>query len=176
MADRPDVPTDLKRRLMIEAGYRCAIPMCGQVAPLQIDHIVPWATVKRHDFENMIILCANCHNRKGNRHGQIDRQALRRIKANLAVIHHRYSDLERRVLEFFAERRAEYGPAFAANPDVAPDWLRGLATPLHGTMRIMMVYLVRDGYVEVVPPGTRLWRPRPQPPRRGVAGSDLRPF
>ncbi len=159
MADRPEIRADLKRRLMIECGYRCAIPLCGAVAPLQIDHIVPWATVREHEFENMIVLCANCHGRKGDRHGQIDRTALRQIKANLSVIHHRYSDLERRVLEFFAERRAEYGPVLTSNPDVEDDWLRGLATPLHGTMRIMMVYLVKDGYVEVVPPGTRLWNP-----------------
>lgn len=142
---------------MIEAGHRCAIPMCRAVAPLQIDHIVDWAQVQRHEFENMIVLCANCHGLKTN--GHIDRLSLRRYKANLAVINSRYGDLERRALEYFAEQRERHRPIFDGQPDVAPDWPRGLALAVPGTMRLLMMYLVHDGYVELVPGGQRLLSP-----------------
>ncbi|MGC4895470.1 HNH endonuclease signature motif containing protein [Micromonospora sp. DT31] len=102
MADRPPVPAELERRLMIEAGHRCAIPTCRAVGPLQIEHIRDWHQVRQHNFENMIVLCANCHGRKGNRRGQIDRKSLYQYKANLSVVNSRYGELERRVLDFFS--------------------------------------------------------------------------
>jgi hypothetical protein len=141
---------------MIEAGHRCAIPTCRAAVPLQIEHIEDWVKVRRHDFENMIVLCANCHGRKGNGHGQIDRRSLRQYKASLAVINSRYGDLERRVLEHFAEQRELWRPVFAEDPEVEPDWLRGLAIGLPGSMRLLMKYLVQDGYVELVPSGRTL--------------------
>jgi hypothetical protein len=141
---------------LVEAGHRCAIPTCRAAAPLELEHIDDWATVQRHDFENMIVLCANCHGRKGDRSGQIDRLALRQYKANLAVINSRYGDLERRVLEEFAEQRTRLRPVFDGQPDVAEDWPRGLSVAVPGTMRLLMKYLVRDGYVELVPGGQRL--------------------
>jgi hypothetical protein len=146
----------LKRRLLIEAGHRCAIPTCRAVAPLQIEHIDDWANVRRHDFENMIVLCSNCHGRKGNGHGQIDRKALRQYKANLAVINSRYGDLERRVLEHLAEQRDALRLSLEGQFGVARDWPRGLAVALPGTMRLLMKYLVQDGYVELVPAGQAL--------------------
>ena len=63
---------------MLEAGHRCAILTCRQIGPLQIEHIEDWARVKKHDFENMIVLCANCHGRKGchrRRSPELDRTA-----------------------------------------------------------------------------------------------------
>jgi 5-methylcytosine-specific restriction endonuclease McrA len=47
---------------MIEAGYRCAI--CKETSGLEIDHIVEWAEVRKHEFNNIIVLCAVCHARK----------------------------------------------------------------------------------------------------------------
>lgn len=152
-AGRPRIPADLKRRLLVEAGHRCAIPTCRTAAPLQIEHIDDWAIVQRHDFENMIVLCANCHGRKGERPGQIDRRSLRQYKANLAVINSRYSTLERRVLEVLAEKRDLVRQAVPEDKR-APGWERGVSVALHGTMRIMMMYLLKDQIVEIAPPGT----------------------
>jgi hypothetical protein len=100
----------------------------------------------------MIVLCANCHGRKGNRRGQIDRKSLRQYKANLAVINSRYSDLERRVLEVFADQRQRLPEVFKGA--LPPGWERGLAVQIPGTLRLMMWYLVKDGYVEIAPAGT----------------------
>ncbi|MET8524705.1 HNH endonuclease signature motif containing protein [Micromonospora sp. NPDC005172] len=102
MTSRPSVSAELERRLMVEAGHRCAIPTCRAVGPLQLEHIDDWSRSKRHDFENMIVLCANCHGRKGNRRGQIDRKSLYQYKANLAIVNSRYGELERRVLDYFS--------------------------------------------------------------------------
>ncbi|MWV50036.1 hypothetical protein GRS96_12225 [Rathayibacter sp. VKM Ac-2803] len=61
-------------------------------------HIVPWETVRAHDFSNMLVLCHNCHWRYDTTK-EIDRKSIRAYKMNLSVLNARYSDYERRVLE-----------------------------------------------------------------------------
>ncbi len=90
-SDRPDIPRPLRRDVLIEAGFRCAMPHCRETT-VQIHHIVNWAQVHEHTFDNLIALCANCHARVTS--GEIDRTAVKRIKANLSVLNHRYGDLE----------------------------------------------------------------------------------
>jgi len=102
--DRPPIPEELRRAVLMEAGHRCAIPICHQV-PVEIAHIVPWAEVQEHTFDNLIALCPTCHTRYDTK--QIDRRSMRLYKANLAVVNGRYGDLERRVLRLFAENPAE---------------------------------------------------------------------
>jgi hypothetical protein len=97
---RPALPRKLEREVLMEAGHRCAIPVCRQT-PVEIAHIVPWAEVKEHSFDNLIALCPTCHTRYDK--GEIDRASMRQYKANLSVLNGRYGDLERRVLKFFAE-------------------------------------------------------------------------
>ena len=128
---RPNIPRPLDRDVRTEAGHRCAIPTCRATSGLQIHHIEPWATVQEHTFENLILLCANCHSRVTN--GEIDRLAIKQYKANLAVVMQRYGDLERRVLE-----------VFGANPQA--DLIE-----LSGGSEILMWYLLGDGYVVRVP-------------------------
>lgn len=56
---RPSIPEDTQRNLFFEVGHRCAV--CGESLSLQLAHIVQYAKSKSHDFENLIVLCANCH-------------------------------------------------------------------------------------------------------------------
>lgn len=77
---RPTIPADIRRAILVEAGHRCAIPRCGSTE-LDIHHIVPWETCKRHDYDNLIALCPNCHRRADN--GEIDRKSLRLYKSQL---------------------------------------------------------------------------------------------
>lgn len=132
--DRPAIPAALERALMIEAGYRCAI--CKGTDPLVIDHIIEWAEVQEHTFENMIVLCANCHGRKKKtsdpRH--INRASLRLIKDNLMMLNGRYSDLERRIIEKFQED-------LATNPIDAPSIV------IPERLQILARYLIKDGLV-----------------------------
>ncbi|MFI0860546.1 HNH endonuclease [Streptomyces smyrnaeus] len=84
-AKRPAIPRELRRRILIEAGHRCAIPTC-RATPVEIAHIDPWSKVKRHDFVNLIALCPTCHTRFDDPHGAIDRKAMRQYKANLSPL------------------------------------------------------------------------------------------
>ncbi|MEV5317116.1 HNH endonuclease signature motif containing protein [Streptomyces sp. NPDC052687] len=81
--NRPAVPRELERRLLVEAGHRCAIPACRST-PVELAHIVPWAKVQEHTFDNMIALCPTCHTRYDN--GHIDRRAMFQYKTNLRLL------------------------------------------------------------------------------------------
>ncbi len=121
---RPPILIALKRQLLVEAGHRCAIPTCRQT-PVELAHIVPWATCKEHAFDNLIALCPTCHTRYDC--GGIDRKAMLNYKHNLGVINSRYGDFEQRVLKVFAE-----------DPKSKEIWLPG-------GLDIMLMYLVQDG-------------------------------
>jgi hypothetical protein len=135
---RDPIPADLERDLFIEAGYRCAIPTCRAVAPLQIEHIEDWAKVKEHKFANMIVLCANCHGLKGDGPRKLDRKALRQIKSNLGIINGRYGEVERRVLAFLIKSPTIY------NGDK-------LTIKLPGGFEILIHYLLEDGILTPLP-------------------------
>ncbi len=103
LSQRPKVPAALRRRVLVEAGHRCAIPTC-RVSPVEIAHIVPWTDIREHEFSNLIALCPTDHTRYDT--GQIDRQSMYQYKRNLAELTARYGYFELRVLHYFA-----------ANPD-----------------------------------------------------------
>jgi hypothetical protein len=124
MANRPAIPAELQRKVLVEAGHRCAILRCRHETT-EIAHIVPWSKVKKHTFDNLIALCPNCHTRYDK--GEIDRKAMMIYKANLTLVTSRYGDLERRVLEEFAK-----------DPNVN-------TIKLPGVFDILMRYLIDDG-------------------------------
>lgn len=55
---RPPIPEILQREVRRHCGFGCVI--CGRM-PTQIEHIIPFSEVKDHQFENLALLCANCH-------------------------------------------------------------------------------------------------------------------
>ena len=97
---RDAIPAEIKRRVLVEAGHRCAIPTCRHIEG-DIHHIIPWAQCEAHDYENLIALCPNCHRRADR--GEIDRKSLKIYKANLRFAHDKFSNLE---LDFLFELRA----------------------------------------------------------------------
>ncbi|MFB6578537.1 HNH endonuclease [Streptomyces sp. NPDC056402] len=99
---RPAVPAALKRAVLEEAGYMCAIPTCRHTTT-EIAHIEPWARVKEHTFENLIALCPNCHTRFDQKR-EIPKASILRFKANLSVINARFGPMERQVLEAAADQ------------------------------------------------------------------------
>lgn len=131
-AERPPIPQPLRRQVLMEAGYRCAIPTCRQI-PVDLHHIIPWATVKAHTFDNLIALCRNDHGLAGD--GVIDRKALALYKRNLSLVNSRYGDMERRLIGYFAQ-----------NPDIKQ---AGFPTP--HTFEFMN--LLDDGLVSEVHSG-----------------------
>lgn len=121
---RPPIPAELKREVLVEAGHRCAIPTCRQV-PVELAHISPWAQRKEHRFDNLIALCPTCHTRYDR--GEIDRKSMLVYKHNLSILNSRYGELEQRVLRTFAE-----------NPQHNQIWLPG-------GLDILLMYLLQDG-------------------------------
>lgn len=91
MNQRPAIPSELRRRVLVEAGHRCAIPTCRHIE-VDVHHIIPWERVNEHSYENLIALCPNCHRRADR--DDIDRKSLRLYKANLRFAHDKFSQLE----------------------------------------------------------------------------------
>lgn len=79
---RTHLPINLKRRVLVEAGHRCAIPTCRDTTT-EIAHIVPYSKVKAHTFDNLIALCPNCHTRFDK--GEIDFKSIIIYKSNLSL-------------------------------------------------------------------------------------------
>jgi hypothetical protein len=124
MNNRPAIPRALERQVKMESGHRCAIPTCKQT-PVDIHHIVPWETCKKHEFDNLIALCPTCH-RKADR--EIDRKSIKMYKHNLSIVNSRYGDYERRILQYFVDNSDE---EFIELPD-------GKNT------EILLMFLIRD--------------------------------
>ena len=70
---RSAIPADMRRKVLVEAGHRCAIPHCT-FTEIDVHHIIPWEICQEHSPENLIALCPNCHRRAHK--GEIDRKAL----------------------------------------------------------------------------------------------------
>lgn len=60
-ARRPEIPSAISREVLIESGHRCAV--CGDGCSLERAHIIPWRESREHRLENLICLCATCHER-----------------------------------------------------------------------------------------------------------------
>lgn len=71
--ERQAIPAEIRRKVLVEAGHRCAIPHCT-FTEIDVHHIVPWEICQEHSPENLIALCPNCHRRAHK--GEIDRKAL----------------------------------------------------------------------------------------------------
>ncbi len=96
MSDRSSIPTEIKRKILIEAGYRCAVPTC-RFPIIENAHIVSWAESKDHSYENLVALCPNCHSMYDS--GKIDRAAIIAYKKKLMFLNEIYSRFELDVLD-----------------------------------------------------------------------------
>jgi hypothetical protein len=95
------VPVPVMRDILLEAGYRCAIPRC-MVHTLEIAHIVSYEESGGDNSpENLIALCPN-HHTMYDVEKKIDRKAMKIIKNKLGIISGRYNDFEQRLFRRFA--------------------------------------------------------------------------
>lgn len=116
---RPSLQAELQRNLFLETGYRCAVPSCNVTDSLEIAHIHALAKGGKTDFDNLIVLCANCHAKydKGNTNF-FDKKAMLKIKANLQLMNGRYSSFELRLLKYFLDSKKGEILLFGRNVDV----------------------------------------------------------
>jgi hypothetical protein len=90
--NRKKIPADLKRKVLVEAGHRCAVPTCRSVVGVDIHHIVPWNKRKEHKYPNLIALCPNCHRMAEK--GDIDKKSLYLYKNNLRFLYDKFTTFE----------------------------------------------------------------------------------
>jgi hypothetical protein len=57
---RPAIKRGIRKRLLREAGGKCANPGCMNVRA-QIHHIMEWYIYGTHDPNHMIAVCPTCH-------------------------------------------------------------------------------------------------------------------
>jgi hypothetical protein len=149
---RPAIPRPQARAVLVEAGHRCAIPTC-RATTTEIAHIAPWSEVREHTFENLIVLCPNCHSRYDR--GEIDRLAMTMYKRNLGLLGSRYSEAERRLLDMFAQRPGVRAAQFSNPRDFEFMYLLkdGVIIKVEGTTAIVHsgpMGTVREGPVHYV--------------------------
>ena len=92
MNNRAPIPSELRRRVLIEAGHRCSIPACRRIDAEAV-HIVPPEAGGTDDYENLVALCPGCRERlrKGS---ETNQKSLYQYKTNLRFMHDKFSRLE----------------------------------------------------------------------------------
>lgn len=131
---RPPIPTEIRRRVLVEAGHRCAIPTCRHIE-VDVHHIIPWSQCQAHEYDNLLALCPNCHRRADK--GDIDRKSLRLYKLNLRFAHDKYSQLEMDIMFELMK----------APPNHGIPWLP--------VMLILLKRILESGFLDVhSPPGS----------------------
>ena len=100
--NRPAIPTETKRRILIESGYRCAIPTC-RFPITENAHIISWTESKDHSYENLIALCPNCHTLYDS--GKITKEAIIAYKKKLMFLNEVYSRFELDVLDYLKKKQ-----------------------------------------------------------------------
>ena len=134
------IPAKIKRRVLVEAGHRCAIHTCREIE-VDVHHIVPFSKCQKHEYENLIALCPNCHRRADR--GDIDRKALKKYKVNLRYAHDRFSQLEVDIL--FKLHNSEL---HNSELDMAPE--EKVQEQWPSFLMLMINRILDAGYIEVI--------------------------
>jgi len=58
---RTAIPASLKREVLAEAGYRCAVPTCRTILAIDLHHIVEVQEGGGNELSNLLALCPTCH-------------------------------------------------------------------------------------------------------------------
>lgn len=81
---RKTIPAAVERAVLIEAGYRCAVPTCRELVVRDLHHLVPVSKRGGNTIENLIVLCPNCH--RLHHIGEIPDEAIRVYKRTLEAL------------------------------------------------------------------------------------------
>ena len=85
---RKSIPEPTKRAVLIEAGYRCAVPTCRTLLILDLHHIDEVSENGTNDTNNLIALCPTCHGLYHRKH--ISREAVSAWKVMLSGLSQAY--------------------------------------------------------------------------------------
>lgn len=74
---RPKIPADMEREVRQRCGFGCIL--CG--CPIyQIHHMTPWSETRKHDAQDMTLLCAKHHEEENKK--LISKTRVRKANAN----------------------------------------------------------------------------------------------
>lgn len=106
MKPRRPIPRPIKRKLLLEAGYRCSIPHCPADSALEFHHIDGNPVNNR--LSNLLVVCSNHHAACTRR--RIDRRACQEIKKTLIARVIRVPSPQITLKRFRTLLRNELGP------------------------------------------------------------------
>lgn len=109
---RRPIPALIKQQVLIEAGYRCAVPTCRTVIPLDLHHITRVADDGSDEADNLLALCPNCHAR--HHRGDIPAEALKVYKGLLVSLNEGLGREAKDALLFFSLEQPSF---FAISAD-----------------------------------------------------------
>lgn len=81
---RTAIPAHVKQLVLLEAGYKCANPVCRHILTLELHHIVWVKDGGGNDPDNLLALCPNCHSLHNGQH--IPERAIRTWKSLLLAL------------------------------------------------------------------------------------------
>lgn len=100
MTRRANIPQDVRREVLIEAGYRCAVPTCRTIGVVDVHHIVLVAEGGKNTADNLIALCPTCH--AMHHRGAMPEEAIRVYKGMLVSLNQAFDKNASDLLLFLA--------------------------------------------------------------------------
>lgn len=85
---RKPISVVLRREVLIEAGYRCAVPTCRGILALDLHHIVAVEEDGPNALSNLVALCPTCHALYTR--GTISPEAISAWKTMLVALSHAF--------------------------------------------------------------------------------------
>lgn len=58
---RTAIPESIKREVLTEAGFRCAVPTCRTILAIDLHHIIEVSENGTNETYNLLALCPTCH-------------------------------------------------------------------------------------------------------------------
>lgn len=110
--NRPAMPEETKRQVLVEAGHRCSVARCSSDAAVEIHHID--YDPSNHDPANLLVMCPNHHTQATNR--RIDRLACLMYKQQLSMKDASKTELEEMLDEKIEEMRRLVGSQETPKP------------------------------------------------------------
>lgn len=108
MARRSSIPQDVRREVLTEAGYRCAVPTCRTIFVLDLHHMDKVSDGGGNTADNLIALCPTCH---GLHHrGAIPQEAIRVWKGMLVTLNRAFDKDAMEMLLFLTLKEQEERP------------------------------------------------------------------
>ncbi len=85
---RTKIPHNVVNSVLIEAGYRCAVPTCRNILAIDMHHIVEVKDGGPNEPSNLLALCPTCHALYTR--GTIPKEAINAWKTMLVALNHAF--------------------------------------------------------------------------------------